>query len=219
MGRRRGNDTGQSARVEATEAGQDSSLPKGTRVRVTGLQKSRQYNGAVGVVDYVEQWMDRDECERSYVQIAVNIWHNGAAKTIRIQRHNIEVFGGCEEQGEEVGVDESENGPTSANVVAAGAGAPDGGDDEDKEDDESDGGGGRRPGASEDRQGHDRAEEGRRHRPSRGGFDVDDVQQGFDDEEVREGQAELEADVEMPLVGTMGESEQRPVEGTHALRL
>ena len=72
---------------------------------------------------------------------------------------------------------------TLVQVVAAGAGAPDDSNDDDEGDDASNGGERRGLEAGEDRQGQDGAEEDRRHR-SQGGFDVDDPQQGFDDEEV-----------------------------------
>ena len=100
----------------------------------------------------------------------------------------------------------------SVQVIAAGVGAPDDGNDDDEGNDASDGG---EPRVLEDgghRQAQDSAEEGRQLR-SRGGFDVDDALQGFDDDEVGDEQAEMEAEIELPAECTAGGSEQRPVEG------
>ena len=75
-----GNSTRQSAQVEVAEIRQDGSVLKGTRVRLTGLQKQQQYNGVVRVVDHVQQWLEGDECEQRFVRMVVNIQYNGEEK-------------------------------------------------------------------------------------------------------------------------------------------
>ena len=58
-----GNNTGQPAQARVTVTGQGGGLLEGTRVRVVGLTQSSQYNSTLRVVDYIQQWVEGDECE------------------------------------------------------------------------------------------------------------------------------------------------------------
>ena len=93
------DDSANEARLGPAVAERVGYLNEGTAVRVFGLTRSVQYNGATGVVDYTHQTVEGDEEEQKLVRVAVSIEHEGEVRQISVPQGSLEVVAADSDAG------------------------------------------------------------------------------------------------------------------------
>ena len=93
------DDSANEAQLGAAVADRVGYLRDGTAVRVFGLTRSVQYNGATGVVDYTHQTVEGNAEEQKLVRVAVSIEHEGEVRQISVPQGSLEVVAADNDAG------------------------------------------------------------------------------------------------------------------------